>query len=101
MTFVGNTQDGLEMVRKLVDLGGEIKVTKIIKTGFNEMEGNCYTVRIKATAPVGKVWTSNKREKLLFMFETNSTWIEPDDGEYDENYSEKDLIKDMVYGCCL
>lgn len=97
--FVGNTQDGLEMVRKLVSLGGEVKVTKVIKTGFNTMEGNCYDVRIKAIAPAGKVWTSNKRESLLFTFETNSTWVEPDD--YEEDYDERDLIKEMVYGCCL
>lgn len=101
MEFLGNTQDGLEMVRKLANLGGEIEVTRVIKTGFNEMEGNCYTVHIKATAPAGKVWTSNKRESLLFEFDTNSTWVEPDNEDYDGNYDEKDLIKDMVYNVCL
>ena len=101
MKFLGNTQDGLEMVRKLASLGGEIEVTKVIKTTWNCYEGQNYLVHIKAVAPAGKVWTSNKRESLLFEFETNSTWVEPDDGDYDENYSEKDLIEDMIYGCCL
>lgn len=98
MRHIGDTQKGLELVNKLASLGGEIKVTKITKTGFNEMEGNTYMVRVKAIAPAGKVWTSNRRKSLLFGFDTNSTWGEPE--EYNDE-DEKDLIKELVYSACL
>lgn len=96
MTYAGGTQKGLELANKLVQLGGTVKVTKIIYDGFNDMEGHNYTVRVKATAPDGKVWRSNKRKSLLFEFETNSSWLESEDEE-DEEKSEQEIIKEMIY----
>ena len=98
MKYAGGHAKGFELMDKLVDLGGEVKVTKIIYDGFNEMEGNNYTVRIKATAPDGKVWQENHRKSMLFEFETNSTWLEDwDDGE---DKGENEIIKDMVNSIC-
>lgn len=94
MTYVGGTQKGLELAYKLVQLGGTVKVTKIEKGPWNEMEGQNYTVRVKATAPQGKVWSSNKRKGLMFEFDTNSTWL---DGEEWGDMSEEEIIKEMIY----
>lgn len=99
MKYVGGTQKGLELANKLVQLGGTVKVTKIIYDGFNEMEGHNYTVWVKATAPDGKVWQENRRKSMLFEFETNSTWLEPEDEE-DEDKTEQEIIKDMVANVC-
>ena len=98
MTFVGNQADGLNAIQKLVNLDGVVKITKIESEGFNEMEGNVYTVRIKATAPEGKVWKSNRRKSLLFEFSTNSTWLEDYYNDGDDNRSEQQVIKDIVDG---
>ena len=100
MKYVGETQNGLDAVYKLASKGGIMKVTRIENDGWNEMEGNLYTVTIKATAPKGKVWSSNKRKSMLFQFDTNSTWLEPEDDE-DEEATEQELIKEMVYNTCL
>lgn len=99
MKYAGGHEKGFELIGKLVDLGGEVKVTKIIFDGFNEMEGNNYTVRVKATAPNGKVWQENCRNSMLFEFETNSTWLEDwdDDGE---DMGENEIIEDMVNSIC-
>lgn len=99
MTYVGGTQEGLFTIEELVKLGGTVKVTRIEKGPWNDMEGQNYTVRIKATAPEGKVWRSNKRKSLLFEFDTNSSWLEPDDEE-DEDKTEQEIIKDMVSNVC-
>lgn len=100
MKYVGGHEKVFELMNKLVELGGEVKVTKIIYDGFNEMEGNNYTVRVKATAPDGKVWQENRRKSMLFEFETNSTWLEDwDDGE-DDDMEENEIIKDMVNSIC-
>ena len=102
MKYVGGTQDGLNTVDKLASMGGMIKVTRIEKTDWNEMEGQNYTVTVKATAPEGKVWGQNKRKNIMFQFDTNSTWIEPDyDDEEAENMTEQELIREMVYNVCL
>lgn len=100
MNYAGKTQEGLELVAKLASFGGLIKVTRIEKTEWNEMEGQNYTVRVKATAPEGKVWKQNKRKNLMFEFETNSTWLEPSDDD-DEDVTEQELIKEMVFNACL
>lgn len=98
MLYVGGTQKGLDLAYKLVKLGGTVKVTRILSTTWNDIEGQNYTVTVKATAPEDKVWLSNKRKSMLFQFDTNSTWIEPDDGDKEaENMTEQELIKDMVY----
>lgn len=94
MTYVGGTQNGLNLAYKLVQLGGTVKVTKIEKGPWNDMEGQNYTVRVKATAPDGKVWSSNKRKSMLFEFDTNSTWL--DDEEW-EDMGEEEIIKEMIY----
>ena len=100
MKYVGGHANGFELMDKLVELGGTVKVTKIIYDGFNDMEGNNYTVRIKATAPDGKVWQENHHKSMLFEFETNSTWLEDwDDGE-DDDMEENEIIKDMVNSIC-
>ena len=102
MKYAGGTQDGLNAVDKLASMGGSIKVTRIEKTDWNEMEGQNYTVTVKATAPEGKVWGQNKRKGLLFQFDTNSTWIEPDpEDEEAENMTDQELIREMVYNVCL
>lgn len=98
MKYVGNHNGGMLLMQKLVELGGTIKVTKIIFDGFNEMEGNNYTVRIKATAPEGKVWKDNRRKSLLFEFSTNSTYLEDYYNDGDDNQSEQQVIKDIVDG---
>ena len=98
MKYAGNHDNGMKLIQKLVDLGGEVRVTKIINDGFNEMEGNNYTVRIKATAPNGKVWQDNRRKSLLFEFSTNSTWLEDYYNDGDDNRSEEQVIKDIVDG---
>ena len=98
MTFVGNQADGINVIQKLVNLEGTIKITKIDNEGFNDMEGNVYTIRIKATAPEGKVWGDNHRKSLLFEFSTNSTWLEDYYNEGDDNRSEEQVIKDIVDG---
>ena len=96
MKYVGNHNDGMLLMQGLVNLGGELKMTKIIFNGFNEMEGHNYTVRIKATAPDGKVWQENRRKSMLFEFETNSTWLgDWDDGE-DDDMEENEIIEEMV-----
>ena len=102
MKYVDGTQDGLNTVDKLASMGGMIKVTRIEKTDWNEMEGQNYTVTVKATAPEGKVWGQNKHKNIMFQFDTNSTWIEPDsDDEEAENMTEQELIREMVYNVCL
>lgn len=98
MKYVGNHNDGMLLMQRLVNLGGELKMTKIIFDGFNEMEGNTYTVRIKATAPEGKVWNNNHRKSLLFEFSTNSAWLEDYYDDEDDNRSEQQVIKDIVEG---
>ena len=98
MKYVGNHNDGVLLMQGLVNLGGVIKVTKIIFDGFNEMEGNTYTIRIKATAPDGKVWDDNRRKSLLFEFSTSSTWLEDYYNDGDDNRSEEQVIKDIVNG---
>lgn len=99
MTYAGGHEKGFELMNKLVQLGGTVKITKIIYDGFNTMEGHNYTVRVKATAPDGKVWRTNKRKNLMFEFETNSTWLEPEDEE-DEEKSEQEIIEEMVNNIC-
>ena len=94
MKYVGGHEKGFELMNKLVELGGTVKVTKIIYEGFNDMEGHNYSVRIKATAPDGKVWSSNKRKSMLYEFDTNSTWL--DDEEWGD-MSEEGIIKEMIY----
>lgn len=94
MKYVGGTEKGLELAYKLVRLGGDIKITRIDYDGWNDMEGNLYTVRIKATAPQGKVWSSNKRKNMLYDFDTNSTYLED---WYEEDMTDKEAIKEMVY----
>lgn len=96
MKYVGGHAKGFELINKLVDLGGEAKVTKIIDNGFNEMEGNNYLVRIKATAPDGKVWEENHRKNMLFEFSTNSSWLD----DWDDEMGEYDIIIDMVSCIC-
>lgn len=98
MKYVGGHAKGFELINKLVELGGEVKVTKIIYDGFNDMEGHNYTVRVKATAPDGKVWQENHRKSMLFEFETNSTWLEDYYNDGDDNRSEQQVIKDIVDG---
>ena len=98
MKYVGNHNDGMLLMQGLVNLGGTLKMTKIIFDGFNEMEGNTYTIRIKATAPDGKVWDDNRRKSLLFEFSTNSTWLEDYYNDGDDNRSEEQVIKDIVDG---
>ena len=98
MKYVGGHEKGFELMNKLVDLGGEVKVTKIIYGGFNEMEGHNYTVRVKATAPDGKVWSDNHHKSMLFEFETNSTWLE--DWDIEEDKGENEIIEDMVNSIC-
>lgn len=98
MKYVGNHNDGMLLMQGLVNLGGVIKVTKSIFDGFNEMVGSNYTVRIKATAPEGKVWDDNHRKSLLFEFSTNSTWLEDYYTDGDDNRSEEQVIKDIVDG---
>lgn len=95
MMYVGQHNDGMNLIQSLVKLGAAVKVTHIDKGPWNDMEGQNYTVRVKATAPDGKVWWSNKRKSRLFEFDTNSSWLEPEDGE-DEDKTEQELIKDMV-----
>lgn len=99
MKYVGGTQKGLFTISELVKLGGTVKVTHIDKGQWNDREGQNYTVRVKATAPEGKVWRSNKRKGLLFEFETNSSWLEPEDEE-DEDKTEQEIIKGMVANVC-
>lgn len=65
MMYVGQSQDGLNLIQSLVELGGTVKVTHIEKNDWNDMEGQNYTVRVKATAPDGKAWRSNKRKSRL------------------------------------
>lgn len=98
MKYVGGTQNGLNLIQKLVDLGGTVKVTHIEKNDWNDMESQNYMVRVKATAPDGKVWGSNKRKSRLFEFDTNSSWLEPEEG--DEDKTEQELIKNMVDNIC-
>lgn len=94
MKYVGGHAKGFELMDKLAELGGEVKVTKIIYEGFNDMEGHNYAVRVKATAPDGKVWQENHRKNMLFEFETNSTWLE--DWGDGNNKGENEIIKEMV-----
>ena len=98
MKYVGNHNDGTLLMQGLVNLGGTLKMTKIIFNGFNEMEGNTYTVRVKVTAPDGKVWDDNRRKSLFFEFSTNSTWLEDYYNDGGDNRSEEQVIKDIVGG---
>lgn len=99
MKYVGNHNDGMNLIQSLVDLGGTVKVTRIDKGPWNDMEGQNYTIRVKATSPEGKAWKENRRKNLLFEFGTNSSWLEPEDGE-DEEKTEQELIKDMIANIC-
>ena len=98
MKYVGNHTDGLNLTQKLIDLGGAAKVTSILDEGFNTWIGHSYMVRVKAVAPEGKVWAENRRQNLLFEFETNSTWLQ-DDEEYEE-LGDKGVIKEMISSIC-
>lgn len=98
MKYAGGLVEGYELMQKLVNLDGVVKIIKIESEGFNEMEGSCYLVRIKATAPEGKVWQENRRKSLLFEFSTNSTWLEDYYNDGDDNRSEEQVIKDIVDG---
>lgn len=94
MKYVGGTQEGLDLAHKLVQLGGTVKVTWIEKGPWNDMEGQNYTVRVKATAPKDRLWSTNGCKHMLYEFTTNSTWL--DDEEWGD-MSEEEIIKEMIY----
>ena len=65
---------------------------------FRSVSQSRYAVRIKATAPDGKIWSDNHHKSMLFEFETNSTWLEDwDDGD---DKGENEIIKEMVNSIC-
>lgn len=60
--------------KKLID---GVKVTRFEKTGFNDMEGNQFSINVKIIAVDGY---KNK----LFTMLTNSTYMEDFDADYGE-----------------
>lgn len=100
MEYVGNHDDGFELIQKLVKQGGTVKATNISYDGFKAGEGNKYTVTIRATAPDGKLWWRNLRRVMLFEFETRSGMLDPNDNDKGKVKTEPEIIKDMVYNIC-
>ena len=70
----------------------EIKITKILKNYFNDMEGYQNTINVKLTIiDENKVFADTKRKSKMFKIHTNSTYIE--DFEHE---TESELIETLL-----
>ena len=70
----------------------EIKITKILKNDFNDMEGYQFYINVKITLlDEKKVFADTKRKSKMFKIHTNSTYI-----ENFEHETETELIETLL-----